>query len=221
MDHAPAPGDRYNWPFNSPKRTAHNTSIRDFVPLKYVHSSIEGVTMFNGTARSSPGSACSTRKCAWWSIRSSGCARPGRTALTTSMNRSSFTGPATPTSPASVWNATSPLAGSASCSAAGPWLVRRPELPKVWTEVSYHMALRLRPHSRLAAQRWYLRTLALSLGYRMAWCGLSSLPLPESWRRQLRRTLGRPADWVARPPVTGVPSSPLQGRTMEPCQARA
>jgi glycosyltransferase involved in cell wall biosynthesis len=50
MDHALdvlAPGDRYNWRFNSPKRSAHNISLRDFVPLNYVHSSIEGVTIFN------------------------------------------------------------------------------------------------------------------------------------------------------------------------------
>jgi glycosyltransferase involved in cell wall biosynthesis len=49
MDHALnvlAP-TRYPWLFNSPKRSAHNISVRDFVPLNYVHSSIEGVTIFN------------------------------------------------------------------------------------------------------------------------------------------------------------------------------
>jgi glycosyltransferase involved in cell wall biosynthesis len=49
MDHALdvlAP-TRYPWLFNSPRRSAHNISIRDFVPLNYVHSSIEGVTIFN------------------------------------------------------------------------------------------------------------------------------------------------------------------------------
>jgi glycosyltransferase involved in cell wall biosynthesis len=38
---------RYPWLFNSPKRSTHEISIRDFVPLNYVHSSIEGVTIFN------------------------------------------------------------------------------------------------------------------------------------------------------------------------------
>jgi glycosyltransferase involved in cell wall biosynthesis len=38
---------RYPWLFNSPKRSAHNISIRTFLPLNYVHSSIEGVTFFN------------------------------------------------------------------------------------------------------------------------------------------------------------------------------
>jgi hypothetical protein len=103
----------------------------------------------------------------------------------------------------------------------GRALVSRPVLRAAWTEFSYHMALRLRPHSRLAALGWYLRTPALSPGYRLAWCGLSSLPLPESWRRRLPRTLGRQPDWIAPPPVKSIPSSPLQGRTMEPCRPRA
>jgi glycosyltransferase involved in cell wall biosynthesis len=38
---------RYPWLFNSPKCSAHDISIRSFLPLNYVHSSIEGVTVLN------------------------------------------------------------------------------------------------------------------------------------------------------------------------------
>ncbi len=38
---------RYPWLFNSPKHSKHIISIRNFLPLNYVHSSIEGVTVFN------------------------------------------------------------------------------------------------------------------------------------------------------------------------------
>jgi hypothetical protein len=38
-------GDRHNWQFNSPKRSAHNSSL--CVLLNHVHSFIEGVRIFN------------------------------------------------------------------------------------------------------------------------------------------------------------------------------
>src|SRR5260370_5238390 len=38
---------RYPWQFNSPRHSKHIISIRNFLPLNYVHSSIEGVTVFN------------------------------------------------------------------------------------------------------------------------------------------------------------------------------
>src|SRR6266480_6214358 len=38
---------RYPWMFNSPRHSKHNISIRNFLPLNYIHSSIEGVTVFN------------------------------------------------------------------------------------------------------------------------------------------------------------------------------
>jgi glycosyltransferase involved in cell wall biosynthesis len=38
---------RYPWLFNSPRHSEHNISIRNFLPLNYVHTSIEGVTIFN------------------------------------------------------------------------------------------------------------------------------------------------------------------------------
>jgi glycosyltransferase involved in cell wall biosynthesis len=38
---------RYPWLFNSPKHSTHNISIRNFLPFNYIHSSIEGVTIFN------------------------------------------------------------------------------------------------------------------------------------------------------------------------------
>jgi hypothetical protein len=50
VDHALdvlALGDRHNWQFNSPMRSAHNSSILDLVLLNHVHSSIEGVGIFN------------------------------------------------------------------------------------------------------------------------------------------------------------------------------
>jgi glycosyltransferase involved in cell wall biosynthesis len=38
---------RYPWRFNSPRHSKHNISNRNFLPLNYIHSSIEGVTVFN------------------------------------------------------------------------------------------------------------------------------------------------------------------------------
>jgi glycosyltransferase involved in cell wall biosynthesis len=38
---------RYPWLFNSPRQSKHNISIRNFLPLNYIHYSIEGVTAFN------------------------------------------------------------------------------------------------------------------------------------------------------------------------------
>jgi glycosyltransferase involved in cell wall biosynthesis len=38
---------RYPWLFNSPRHSKHNVSVRNFLPLNYLHSSIEGVTIFN------------------------------------------------------------------------------------------------------------------------------------------------------------------------------
>lgn len=38
---------RYPWLFNSPKRSTHDISVRNFLPLNYIHSSIEGMTIFN------------------------------------------------------------------------------------------------------------------------------------------------------------------------------
>ena len=38
---------RYPWLFNSPKHSTHNISIRNFLPLNYIHTSIEGATIFS------------------------------------------------------------------------------------------------------------------------------------------------------------------------------
>jgi glycosyltransferase involved in cell wall biosynthesis len=82
----------------------------------------------------------------------------------------------------------------------------REELPpavvrRARAETYYHMALEQRGRSRLAALPWLVRCLMLSPGYVLAWKGLATLPMPESWRRRLRIALGRPADWTVRQPV--------------------
>jgi glycosyltransferase involved in cell wall biosynthesis len=69
-------------------------------------------------------------------------------------------------------------------------------------ETCYHIALASRGRSRLAALPWYVRCLALSPRYGLAWQGLASLPLPETARRLVRVSLGRPADWAVRRAVT-------------------
>jgi glycosyltransferase involved in cell wall biosynthesis len=38
---------RYPWRFNSPRQSKHSISNRNFLPLNYIHSSIEGVTVLN------------------------------------------------------------------------------------------------------------------------------------------------------------------------------
>jgi glycosyltransferase involved in cell wall biosynthesis len=69
-------------------------------------------------------------------------------------------------------------------------------------ETCYHIALAARCRSRLAALPWYVRCLALSPRYGLAWQGLASLPLPEAARRCVRLGLGRRADWAMRRPIT-------------------
>jgi glycosyltransferase involved in cell wall biosynthesis len=69
-------------------------------------------------------------------------------------------------------------------------------------ETCYHIALAARNRSRPAALLWYLRCLALSPRYGLAWQGLASLPLPEAARRLIRFSLGKPADWAVRRPIT-------------------
>jgi glycosyltransferase involved in cell wall biosynthesis len=71
-------------------------------------------------------------------------------------------------------------------------------------ETCYHIALATRSRSRLGALPWYIRCLALSPRYGLAWQGLASLPLPEAARRWLRLSLGRPADWAVRRPIENV-----------------
>jgi glycosyltransferase involved in cell wall biosynthesis len=68
-------------------------------------------------------------------------------------------------------------------------------------ETCYHIALASRSRSRLAALPWYIRCLAMSPRYGLAWQGLASLPLPETVRRWARMALGRPADWAVRQPA--------------------
>jgi glycosyltransferase involved in cell wall biosynthesis len=87
-----------------------------------------------------------------------------------------------------------------------PRVVRRAR-----AETCYHLGLACRTRSRLAALPWYLRAVALSPRFALAWQGLFSLPLPEAVRRCLRRALGRPADWATLQPL------PLKERNLEPC----
>src|SRR5262249_10863510 len=53
-----------------------------------------------------------------------------------------------------------------------------------------------RHRSRLAAITWNVRALTLSPAYALAWKGLAALPLPETVRRWVRWTLGRPVNWT-------------------------
>jgi glycosyltransferase involved in cell wall biosynthesis len=69
-------------------------------------------------------------------------------------------------------------------------------------ETCYHIALASRGRSRLAALPWYVRCLARSPRYGLAWQGLASLALPETVRRLVRVSLGRPVDWAVRRPIT-------------------
>jgi glycosyltransferase involved in cell wall biosynthesis len=86
-----------------------------------------------------------------------------------------------------------------------PKVVRR-----AFAEIYFDMGLLRRQRSRLAALPCYVRALALTPGWGLAWHGLASLPLPERVRRWFRRALGRPADWSVRKPV-----SPDQARFSE------
>ncbi len=90
-------------------------------------------------------------------------------------------------------------------------------------ETCYHIGLARRSSSRLAALPWYVRALALAPGYRPAWRGLLSLPLPESARRLLRRAMGRPVDWTVRRPIGEPREAPSYADSAEavlPCQQR-
>jgi glycosyltransferase involved in cell wall biosynthesis len=79
-------------------------------------------------------------------------------------------------------------------------------------ETCYHIGLARRRRSRLAALPWYVRAVLLAPGYRLAWRGLVSLPLPELARRWLRRALGRPEDWSVRRPVGAAEGPAGEGR---------
>jgi glycosyltransferase involved in cell wall biosynthesis len=84
----------------------------------------------------------------------------------------------------------------------GRRLLRAATVREATAETCYHIALAVRSRSRLAALPWYVRCLALSPRYGLAWQGLASLPLPEAARRFVRMSLGRPADWAVRRPIT-------------------
>jgi glycosyltransferase involved in cell wall biosynthesis len=75
-----------------------------------------------------------------------------------------------------------------------PAIVRRSQ-----AETCYEIALTIRNRSRWAALPWYLRALWSAPSFGLAWQGVACLPLPETVRRGLRRALGRPPDWAARP----------------------
>lgn len=79
-------------------------------------------------------------------------------------------------------------------SALDPALVRRAQ-----AETYYEIALATRSRSRWAALPWYLNALRYAPNFGLAWQGVASLPLPEAFRRGLRRALGRPPDWAVRP----------------------
>ena len=82
-------------------------------------------------------------------------------------------------------------------------------------ETCYHIALARRSRSRLAAIPWYVRCLARSPRYGLAWQGLASLPLPEAARRLARVALGRPPDWSVRRPVAAT-SGKVSSKEWEP-----
>jgi glycosyltransferase involved in cell wall biosynthesis len=79
----------------------------------------------------------------------------------------------------------------------GGWQLLDPKrVRRARAEIYFSIGLLRRFRSRLAALPWYVRALALSPGWGLAWQGLASLPLPEAIRRLLRRALGRPIDWT-------------------------
>jgi glycosyltransferase involved in cell wall biosynthesis len=72
-----------------------------------------------------------------------------------------------------------------------PGRVRR----RAHAEVYCQLSLASMPHSRWKAVMWLLKALAHCPAHGPAWHGLLSVPMPESWRRVLRRLLGRPEQW--------------------------
>jgi glycosyltransferase involved in cell wall biosynthesis len=88
------------------------------------------------------------------------------------------------------------------CTEEGRRTLSTATVREVTAETCYHIALAARSRSRSAALLWYVRCLALSPRYLLAWQGLASLPLPEAARRFVRIGLGRPADWAVRRPIT-------------------
>jgi glycosyltransferase involved in cell wall biosynthesis len=69
---------------------------------------------------------------------------------------------------------------------------------RAWAETCRHRALAARSRSRWAALGQLARSLSYEPFSASTWKDLASLPLAESWRRWLRRRLGK-ADWTARP----------------------
>jgi glycosyltransferase involved in cell wall biosynthesis len=66
-----------------------------------------------------------------------------------------------------------------------------------FAETYLHLAAHEAARSRLAALPWLVKGLKTAPGSWQAWRALATLPLPESARRWLRWTAGKPLDWRA------------------------